>query len=81
MDGWSAPGSEQLFEVLSELNAQAEDISMQKLKERGIPAETLRRVIVIEFAPGVPAFDGIVPEGYIIEGKFVPLMQLGLEYL
>lgn len=81
MDGWSAPGSKQLLDILSELNVQVDDFSMQTLRERGLSTETLGRVIVIEFAPDVPAFDGIVPEGYIVDGKFVPLTKLAIEYL
>lgn len=81
MDGWSVPDSEKLLDVLNKVNARSEDVSVQTLREKGLSAETLRRMIVIEFAPDVPTFEGIVPEGYIFEGKFVPLAKLGLEYL
>ena len=75
------PGSEKLFDTLMELDHQAQDISMERLLEKGLPPKLLSRVIMIEFAPGAAMFDAIIPEGYSINGKFVPLTKLGIEYL
>jgi hypothetical protein len=81
MDGWSVPGSEKLFDSLAELDHQAQEVSIETPVEKDLPPEILSRLIVIEFAPGAVMFDAIIPEGYSINGRFVPLTNLGEEYL
>jgi hypothetical protein len=46
----------------------------------GIGKEVLDRVIVIEFGGETAAFDAFHPEGYVIEGRYVPISKLGHEH-
>lgn len=54
---------------------------MERLREAGIEKEALDRVIVVEFGSSAAVFDGIVPNGYVIDGKFVSLEKLDREHL
>jgi len=51
------------------------------LRLKGFDKEALDRVIVVEFGSDVAVFDGIIPAGYLIDGKFVPLLKLDRQYL
>src|SRR5882672_7050817 len=81
IDGWSFQGVRELVEILSEMRTHAEIPSIQELRRRGLSQDVLDRVVVVEFGGDRSVFDGICPEGYMIEGKYVPLRELSRDYL
>lgn len=80
-DGWSRPYLERLSETVKEIESRGESVSVERLREAGIEKEALDRVIVVEFGSSAAVFDGIVPNGYVIDGKFVSLEKLDREHL
>jgi hypothetical protein len=80
-DGWSRPYFQRLFEVAKEMEKSGENISIELLRLKGFDKESLDRVIVVEFGSDVAVFDGIIPAGYLIDGKFIPLVKLDRQYL
>jgi hypothetical protein len=80
-DGWSRPYVQRLFEVAKEMEKSGENISIERLRQKGFDKEALDRVIVVEFGSDMAVFDGIIPDGYVIHGEFVPLVKLGRQYL
>jgi hypothetical protein len=63
------------------MHERGESPSIQPLREKGLGQGVLDRVIIVEFGGERSAFDGFAPEGYIIEGHYVPLRKLGQDYL
>jgi hypothetical protein len=72
---------QRLFEIVQEMEKKGDTVSIEGLRQKGLDEETLKRVIVIEFGLDGAIFDAIIPEGYVIDGKFIPLVQLGPQYL
>jgi len=81
MDGWSRPYVDRLSETVKEIESRGERVSVERLREAGVEQAALDRVIVVEFGSSAAVFDGIVPEGYVIDGKFVSLEKLDRQYL
>jgi hypothetical protein len=48
--------------------------------KRSDSVKVLDRVIVAEFGGETAAFDAFHPEGYVIEGRYVPISRLGHEH-
>lgn len=81
MDGWSRPYVDRLSETVRKIENRGESVSVERLREAGVEKEALDRVIIVEFGSRAAVFDGVVPQGYVIDGKFVPLEKLDLEHL
>jgi len=81
MDGWSRPYVDHLSETVKEIERRGESVSVARLREAGVEKEALDRVIVVEFGSSAAVFEGVVPQGYVIDGKFVPLEKLDLEHM
>jgi hypothetical protein len=81
IDGWSRPYLERLSEAVKGMEGRGEDVSIERLRCKGFDKETLDRVIVIDFGSEEAVFDGIIPEGYLIDGKFIILRKLDREHL
>ena len=81
LDGWSFPGAIELFELIASMHQMGQVPSIQRLREKGISQDVLDRVIIVEFGGERSVFDGFSPQGYIIEGHYVPIEKLGREYL
>ncbi len=79
-DGWSRPELQRLFDVVAEMNGNAEPISISALRGKGFHTDVLGKVIVVEFGGEKSAFDAFHPEGYVIDGQCVPLAKLGHQY-
>jgi hypothetical protein len=62
------------------MKKNAEPVSISALQEKGFGREVLERVIVVEFGGEAAAFDAFHPEGYVIEGQYVPLSKLGHQH-
>ena|ERR1700739_3096300 len=80
-DGWFRPELQRLFDVVEEIKEKAEPVSISALRGKGFGQEVLERVIVVEFGGETAAFDAFHPEGYVIEGRYVPLAKLGHQHL
>jgi hypothetical protein len=70
---------QRLFDVVEEMKEKAEPVSIA-LQRKGFAQEVLDRVIVVEFGGETAAFDAFRPEGYVIEGQYVPLAKLGHQH-
>jgi len=82
LDNWSLDRYENLEKVLAQIEKDGVDISIEELKRRGISNDTLARLIVVDFGSVNSVFYGLAPEGYIgKQGNFIPLKQVGLDYL
>ena len=81
MDGWSQPHLQRLFDVVEEMKKTGEKVSIERLKQAGFDDHELGRVIVVEFGSDAAVFDGVIPQGYLIEGRFIPLKTLAPPYL
>lgn len=80
-DGWTRPYLQRLLEVVKEMEEKGENVSIERLRQEGFDQEALDRVIVIEFGSAAAVFEGYIPEGYLINGKFIPPEKLNREYL
>ena len=80
LDGWSFPGVVELFEVITSMHQMGQVPSIQQLREKGISQDVLDRVIIVEFGGERSVFGGFFPQGYIIEGQYVPIEKLGRGY-
>ena len=81
LDGWSFQGAQEVVEIIRQMHERGETPSIQQLREKGLGQGVLDRVIIVEFGGERSAFDGFAPEGYIIEGHYVPLRKVGQDYL
>jgi hypothetical protein len=80
LDGWSRPELQRLFDVVTEMQKNGEPVSIQALRKHGFDQAVLDRVIAIEFGGEKSTFDGFDPNGYIIQGKYVPLSKLDIDH-
>jgi hypothetical protein len=80
LDGWFSDESKELARVLKRFKEQAQEVSMATLREAGLSGKVLQRVIVIQFASDVSAFELIAPKGYIVDGRWRPIEALGLGF-
>lgn len=80
-DGWSRPELQRLFDVVEEMREKEETVSISALQRKGFGQDVLQRVIVVEFGGELAAFDAFRPEGYVIEGQYVPQAKLGNQHL
>jgi hypothetical protein len=79
-DGWSRPDLQRLFVLIAQMKENAELVSISALQEKGFGKEVFDKVIVVEFGGEAAAFDAFHPEGYVIEGRCVPISKLGHEH-
>jgi hypothetical protein len=76
IDGWSSAASKELAEGVKQLIGRGPEVFLEELRRAGVSEEALRRTVVIEFGVSDSAFDGILPEGYVIRGEWKPLRYL-----
>ncbi|SRR5579885_3800000 len=81
LDGWSSAQSRELDAVCQRLSAAGRSVSVASLREAGISESSLARIIVIEFGSAASAFDALSPEGYVVQGRWQPLEELGEAFL
>lgn len=77
IDGWSSPASHELTEAVARVLDTGRELSLMELRKAGVSEETIGRTIVIEFGSPASAFDAVSPEGYVINGQWKPLLELG----
>ena len=80
-DGWSSVESKQLAELTEAITSGNNELSIEQLKKHGVSDATLSRTIIINFGEGNFVFDGILPDGYIIEEKYLRLRDLPAKLL
>jgi hypothetical protein len=69
------------FDLVVEMKKNDEALSIPALWSKGFGTDVLDRVIVIECGTEAAAFDAFHPEGYIIDGRYVPFAKLGPQHL
>ena len=63
--------------AVKHLKSHREDVSIAALRNGGLSDETLSRVIVVEFGGEGSVFDAVDPKGYVVNGKWSLLRDLG----
>jgi hypothetical protein len=53
--------------------------TVQHLQERGVPEAVLKRVLIIEFGNAASAFEALVPERYLHNGRELLAHEVGTE--
>jgi hypothetical protein len=81
LDGWSSAASRELDAACHRLSASGRPVSLASLREAGVSDSSLSRIIVIEFGCAESVFDAVSPEGYVVNGRWQPLEELGDEFL
>lgn len=80
-DGWNRPWTYELARAIGDMQSRNELPSIESLRSLGITQEVLNKVIIIEFgSEGKACFDGFAPQGYFLEGKYLPADKLGPDY-
>jgi hypothetical protein len=51
------------------------------LREAGVSEGSLPRIIVIEFGSQASVFDTLSPEGYVVNGRWHPIEELGDDFM
>lgn len=77
LDGWSSTASRELDAACQRLSASSRPISLASLREAGVSESSLPRIIVIEFGTAESASDAVSPKGYVVQGRWQPLEELG----
>lgn len=80
LDGWASSESKELAAAVNRLSCAGLEVSIVALRDMGLSDATLKRAIVVEFGSETSAFDAISPEGYVINGKWKRLRDLGEEF-
>jgi len=81
LDGWSSAASEELDTACRRLAAAGRAVSLASLREAGVSQGSLRRIIVVEFGCEESVFDAVSPEGYVVNGSWQPLEELGDDFM
>ena len=79
MSSFQYLGLQQLSEVVQTLQAEGAQLSIDTLVQSGIDKTFLERIIVIEFG-GSGVFDGFFPDGYLVNGRLLPIAKLRREF-
>lgn len=80
IDGWSSEDTDAVFVAAEELLRSDLTPSLDELRRSGLSEQAIARTIVVEFGSGDSAFDAVAPEGYVIQGRWHPLMELSPAY-
>src|SRR4051812_8122571 len=80
LDGWSSDASRELTAAGERLSRSGRPLTLAHLREEGVSENSLKRIIVIEFGSASSAFDALSPEGYVVNGRWQPIEELGDEF-
>jgi hypothetical protein len=75
-DGWSSSASRELAPAVKRLEAAGRKVTLAELAKAGLSAETLNRVVVMEFGSDAAAFEAMAPELVVVNGEAKPLREL-----
>ncbi len=81
LDNWSSAESKELVEAIGELGTTNHEISIESLQELGVSEATIRRTIVVDFGSNDTVFEAISPDGYVINGEWLPLSKASEDFL
>jgi hypothetical protein len=81
IDGWSGPESKELVAAAQNLLKAGSELSVEALRKIGVREGTLTRTIVVDFGDERSSFDAIVPEGYVVQGEWKKLRDLGEHFV
>lgn len=78
-DGWSCDGLRSGIDAFDALRAEGVCPTVATLRERGVSAEVIQRILLIEFGNDASTFDALVPERYIHRGRELLAHEVGSE--
>lgn len=81
LDGWSSQASKELDKACQLLDDQGRALSVAALREAGVSPESMKRIIVVDFGCESSVFDLIAPEGYVVDGEWQELSEVGERFL
>ncbi len=68
-DGWTSPDIEELCSVAGSIAKQGKDPTIAALREAKVSDRALQRAIVVDFGDDRAAFEALMPQEYILNGK------------
>lgn len=80
LDGWSSPKTDAVLIALERLTAAHVTPSIGNLQQAGVSEDALARTIVVRFGSRASTFDAISPEGYVVEGRWRPLVSMDANF-
>ncbi len=80
LDGWSSSASIELTRVVEQAISAGQELSLAVLRKVGASEATLERTIIIEFGAGTAVFEAISPEGYVVNGEWKRLKEVGRHF-
>lgn len=81
IDGWHSAESAAITRAVQDIQNNGEQPTIEALRRAGLSTDAMRRVIVIEFGDEQAVFDGIVPRGYMLDGRWVELDDVDERFL
>jgi hypothetical protein len=80
-DGWTFDGCRELIAAVENVARRDETLSIEALALEGAPAQATKRTIIIEFGSSLAVFDAYSAEGYVINGEYKKVHELGHQHL
>ena len=80
-DGWSHQAFDKVLDEAERIEARGDLLSIDKLKEAGIPDEIFKRILVVEFGCAESAFDAINPKELIVGNDVLDISTVSSEFL
>jgi len=73
VDGWSSPAAAEIAEAQDVLRQRSTRPSIDALRALGVSEEAIKRCIIIEFGDKDAQFELVAPQGYVVNGQWIPL--------
>ncbi|MFC7534590.1 hypothetical protein [Actinoplanes sp. GCM10030250] len=74
-DGWTATGCAEFPLAVARLDQRGLAPSRALLAAEGLPDAVLSRILVMEFPDDCAVFEAMNPAGYIVGGRWTPLVN------
>lgn len=81
LDGWTFPGFKEVQEIAQRIEESGERLTIQLLRDSGVPENVLQRVILIEFGDTETEFEALTPAGYQLHGKWWKLRDVDNRFM
>lgn len=75
LDGWSLLGLEAVRAAEASLVADGKAVTIEALRAGGAPGGALQRTLLVEFGSDDSVFEALSPEGFVLDGRFVTLVE------
>ena len=80
-DGWGSQQLTELHDAAQRLLGKGLVPSFAALRAEGVSDDAIHRAIVVEFGSEKAAFDAISPDYLVVDGKAIPFIKAGPDFL